>query len=127
MDLKSIALVFAGAGSGGVARYLMNLSLNPLFIPLPLGTLAANVLGSGAAGLMLGLIGARAHLAITMNPLVVSGFLGGLTTFSTFSAEVVRALDQQRLALAAGIIAIHVCASVGAALAGLAGARALLS
>ena len=126
MDPKSIALVFAGAGSGGVVRYLMNLALNPLFLPLPLGTLAANVIGSGVAGLMLGLIGARAHLAVMMNPLVVFGFLGGLTTFSTFSVEVVRAMDQQRLALAAGIIAIHVCASIGATLAGLAGARALL-
>lgn len=127
MDFKSIALVFAGAGTGGVLRHLLNLGLNPLFAPLPLGTLAANVLGSGAAGALLGLLTARADLADSLRPLLIVGFLGGLTTFSTFSLEVVRALEAQRPALAAGIALLHVGASVAAALAGLAGVRALLA
>lgn len=127
MDFKSIALVFAGAGAGGVARHLLNLGLNPLFAPLPLGTLAANVLGSGAAGAVLGLLSVRADLAGTLRPLLIVGFLGGLTTFSTYSLEVVRALEDQRATLAAGIALLHVGASVTAALAGLAGVRALLA
>lgn len=127
MDFKSIALVFAGAGAGGVTRHLLNLGLNPVFSSLPLGTLVANVLGSGAAGALLGLLAARIDLAGTLRPLLIVGFLGGLTTFSTFSLEVVRALEDQRAALAAGIAVLHVGASVAAALAGLAGVRALLA
>ena len=50
MNPLSIALVFGGAGAGGVTRYLLNLGLNPLLADMPLGTLTANVLGCGAAG-----------------------------------------------------------------------------
>lgn len=127
MDFKSIALVFAGAGTGGVLRHLLNLGLNPLFAPLPLGTLAANVVGSGAAGALLALLAERTELSGTLRPLLIVGFLGGLTTFSTFSLEVLRALEDQRPGLAAGIAVLHVGASVAAALAGLAGMRALLA
>jgi CrcB protein len=127
MNPQNIALVFAGAGTGGVARLMLNHWLNPLFAPLPLGTLTANVLGSGAAGAMLGLLGARADLDPVLRPLLLVGFLGGMTTFSTFSLEVVQALEQQRLWTAGGVAVIHVCASVAAAIAGLLAVRALLA
>ncbi len=127
MDPKSIALVFAGAGTGGVVRHLLNWGLNPVLSGLPLGTLVANVLGSGAAGAMLGLLQARLDLDPTLRPLVIVGFLGGLTTFSSFSLEVVRALENQKLLLAAGLVLLHVGASIAAAVAGLAGVRALLA
>lgn len=127
MNPQTIGLVFAGAGAGGVARLLLNHWLNPVFLPLPLGTLTANVLGSGAAGALLGLLGARADLDPVLRPLLIVGFLGGLTTFSTFSLEVVQALEQQRAWLATGIALLHVCASVAAAIAGLVGMRALLA
>jgi CrcB protein len=110
MNPQTIALVFAGAGAGGVARLLLNHWLNPLFVALPLGTLTANVLGSGAAGALLGLLGARVDLDPVLRPLLLVGFLGGMTTFSTFSLEVLQA-----------------CAAVAAAIAGLIGVRALLS
>jgi CrcB protein len=127
MNPQSIALVFAGAGAGGVARLLLNHWLNPLFAAVPLGTLTANVVGSGAAGALLGLLGARVDLDPVLRPLLLIGFLGGMTTFSTFSVEVVQALDQQHAWLATGIALLHVCASVAAAIAGLTAARALLS
>lgn len=127
MDFKSIALVFAGAGAGGVVRHLLNLALNPLVAPLPLGTLAANVLGSAAAGAVAGFLTVRLDLDPLLRPLVIVGFLGGLTTFSTFSLEVVRELENQRPLLAAGIAVVHVSASVAAAIAGLLGTRALLA
>jgi CrcB protein len=127
MNPQTIALVFAGAGAGGVARLLLNHWLNPLFVALPLGTLTANVLGSGAAGALLGLLGARVDLDPVLRPLLLVGFLGGMTTFSTFSLEVLQALEQQRAWLAAGIALLHVCAAVAAAIAGLIGVRALLS
>lgn len=127
MNPQNIALVFAGAGTGGVVRLMLNHWLNPLFAPMPLGTLAANVLGCGAAGALLGLLGARADLDPLLRPLLLVGFLGGLTTFSAFSLEVVQSLDTQRVWLATGIALVHVCASVAAAIAGLLATRALLS
>lgn len=127
MNPQSIALVFAGAGAGGVLRFLANHLLNPLVAAVPLGTLVVNVAGSGAAGALLGLLDARAALDPVLRPLLLVGFLGGLTTFSAFSLEVVQALDQQRALLAGGIAVLHVCASVAAAIAGLVGVRALLA
>jgi CrcB protein len=118
MNPQSIALVFAGAGAGGVARFLLNHWLNPIFLPLPLGTLTANVLGSGAAGALLGLLGARVELDPVLRPLLLIGFLGGMTTFSSFSLEVMLALNAQRPWLAAATAVLHVSASVAACIAG---------
>lgn len=127
MNPQNIALVFAGAGAGGVVRLLLNHWLNPLFGAMPLGTLAANVFGCGAAGALLGLLGARADLDPLLRPLLLVGFLGGLTTFSAFALEVVQSLDAGRVWLATAIALVHVCASVAAAIAGLLAARALLA
>jgi CrcB protein len=127
MNPQSIALVFAGAGAGGVARLLLSHWLNPLFTSLPLGTLTANVLGSGAAGALVGLLGVRAELDPVLRPLLIVGFLGGLTTFSSYSLEVIQALDQQRVMVAGAIALVHVCASVAAALGGLMAMRAVLA
>lgn len=127
MNPQVIALVFAGAGAGGVARLLLNHWLNPLFAPMPLGTFTANVLGSGAAGALVALLAVRTDLDAVLRPLLIVGFLGGLTTFSTFSLEVLQALEQQRAWLAGGIALVHVSGSVAAAIAGLIGVRALLA
>jgi CrcB protein len=119
--------VFVGAGTGGVLRYLLNQLLNPLLASVPLGTLVVNVAGSGAAGALLGLLELRGDLEPVLRPLLLVGFLGGLTTFSAFSLEVVQALDQQRGLLAAGLALLHVATSVVAAGAALLGTRALLA
>jgi len=119
--------VFAGAGAGGVMRMLLNHWLNPLFSPMPLGTLTANVLGSAAAGMLVAIFSARADLEAVWRPLLLIGFLGGLTTFSSFSVEVMQAIEQQRTWLATGIAVVHVSASVAAAIAGLLAMRAVLS
>jgi fluoride exporter len=126
MNLLSIALVFGGAGAGGVARYLLNLGLNPLLADVPLGTLAANVLGCGAAGAVVALLDDRLALDPTLRPLLIVGFLGGLTTFSSFALEVVQSLESERIWLAAGIVLVHLSASIAAAIVGLIGMRALL-
>ncbi|MEO6078739.1 MAG: CrcB family protein [Steroidobacteraceae bacterium] len=127
MNLLSIALVFGGAGMGGVTRYLLNLGLNPLLADIPLGTLAANVLGCGAAGAIAAFLDDRLALDPTLRPLLIVGFLGGLTTFSSFALEVVQSLESQRTLLAIGIVLLHVGASLAAAIAGLIGVRALLA
>jgi CrcB protein len=127
MGMQAIALVFAGAGVGGVVRYLLSLALNPLLAALPLGTLVANVAGCGIAGAMLGLVMARPGLDPSIRPLVITGFLGGLTTFSTFALEVLWMLESGRPMLAAGTIALHVCASLFVALLAFWAVRALLA
>jgi CrcB protein len=127
MNLLSIALVFGGAGAGGVARYLLNLCLNPLLADLPLGTLAANVLGCGAAGAVVAFLSDHLALDPTLRPLLIVGFLGGLTTFSSFALEVVQSLENQRPLLAIAIVLVHVSASIAAAIGGLIGMRALLA
>ena len=125
--LKNLSLVFVGAGAGGVLRYLMSLALNPLLVEIPLGTLAANVLGSGAAGALIGFLAERTALDPTLRPLLLAGFLGGLTTFSSFAVEVVQMLEAQKPVVAAAIVLVHVGASLAAAIAGLIAVRALLA
>lgn len=125
--LKNLSLVFVGAGAGGTLRYLMSLLLNPLMVEIPLGTLAANVLGCGAAGALIGFLDQRAALDPTLRPLLLAGFLGGLTTFSSFAVEVVRMLEAQRPVVASAIVLVHVGASLAAAIAGLIAVRALLA
>jgi len=125
--LKNLSLVFVGAGAGGVLRYLMSLLLNPLMVEIPLGTLAANVLGCGAAGALIGFLADRPALDPALRPLLLAGFLGGLTTFSSFAVEVVRMLEAQRPVVASAIVLVHVGASLAAAIAGLIAMRALLA
>jgi fluoride exporter len=127
MNLLSIALVFGGAGAGGVVRYLLNAGLNPLLADVPLGTLAANVLGCGAAGALMAFLADRVEMDATLRPLLLVGFLGGLTTFSSFALEVVQPIESQRPLLAVGIVMVHVGASIAAAIAGLIGMRSLLA
>ena len=125
--LRNVSLVFVGAGAGGVLRYLMTLALNPLLIEVPLGTLTANVLGRGAAGALIGFLAERTALDPTLRPLLLAGFLGGLTTFSSFAVEVVQMLEAQRPLVATAIVLVHVGASLAAAIAGLIVIRAILA
>lgn len=94
MTALAALLVFVGAGAGALLRWVLGARLNPVFPSLPLGTLAANLIG----GLLIGLALAWFHRNPGVPPevrlLVITGFLGGLTTFSTFSAEVVTLLNR---------------------------------
>ncbi len=109
-----------GAALGALLRWGLGLGFNHLFPALPLGTLAANLLGGYLVGLALALLAPLAMLAPEWRLFIVTGFLGGLTTFSTFSAEVVQALQAGRSAWAAATVAAHVAGSLLLTLAGLA-------
>ncbi|MDR2215254.1 MAG: fluoride efflux transporter CrcB [Nevskiaceae bacterium] len=127
MVIKNILLVFVGAGTGGVARYLVNTAFNPLLAPFPLSTLTVNVAGGFLAGILVALLALRPGLDPTVRLLLLTGFMGGLTTFSAFSTEVGLLLQAGRALQAATAIALHVVGSVGAALLGMALCRALLT
>lgn len=113
----SIAL---GASLGALLRWQLGLMLNPLstgpnainLLPgIPLGTLAANLIGGYLIGVCVAVFQAWPQLDPNWRLVLVTGFLGGLTTFSTFSAEVVGMLLQQRLGLALATAAVHLLGS----------------
>ena len=118
--LNSIALISVGAAGGAVLRWLLGLGLNGLFPAIPPGTLAANLIGGYLVGIAMELFSAPLGMAPELRLLVITGFLGGLTTFSTFSAEVASLLQQGRLALAGVEIAAHLVGSVLLTLLGIA-------
>jgi len=92
--LLSIASICAGASLGAVLRWLLAGRLNPLLPALPLGTLAANLVGGYLIGIAVAVFANHPGLSPQARLFVVTGFLGGLTTFSTFSAEVVTQAQQ---------------------------------
>lgn len=110
--LNSVVLISVGAAVGAVARWLLGLALNAAFPAVPPGTLLANLLGGYLVGVAIEALSAPAGLNPELRLLVITGFLGGLTTFSTFSAEVAKLLQQGRLLLAGTEIAAHVLGSV---------------
>ena len=120
MGLTAGVAVFSGAGLGALLRWVLGHFLNPVFPTLPLGTLAANVLGGLLMGLALGAFSQYEAISPTMRLAMTTGFLGGLTTFSTFSAEVTTLLQQGRLAWAGAAISVHVLGSLAMTLLGMA-------
>ncbi len=108
-----------GACAGALARWRLGLWLNTQGALLPWGTLAANLIGGYLIGLCLALFQAMPQLDPTWRLLLITGFLGALTTFSTFSAEVLGLLQEQRLALALGLCLLHVAGSLCMTWAGL--------
>ena len=101
--------------------------LNPFFPTIPLGTLAANIIGGFLMGVCMALMTHFEAMAPEMRLLMTTGFLGGLTTFSTFSAETASLLSRGQHEWAAALVFVHVAGSVAATFAGIAIAGMLLS
>ncbi len=107
---------------GALSRWQLGLWLNPTTVAgttLPLGTLAANLIGGYLIGVCVAVFQALPQLDPAWRLALITGFLGALTTFSSFSAEVVAMLGQQRYALALGTAALHLCGSLLLTIAGL--------
>ncbi|WP_024867839.1 fluoride efflux transporter CrcB [Pseudoxanthomonas suwonensis] len=110
--VRSFIAVGAGAAIGAWMRWGLSVWLNPARAPVPLGTLAANLVGGYAIGLAMGFITSRPGLAPEWRLFLVTGLLGGLTTFSTFSAEIVQQLLRQQYGSAALGVALHLGGSL---------------
>jgi CrcB protein len=110
--VKTLACISIGASSGAVLRWALGLMLNSLFPPIPLGTLAANLLGGYLIGIAISVFNALPNMGPELRLLVITGFLGGLTTFSTVTAEIGTLLQGQRVVTAVAAIALHVCGSL---------------
>lgn len=115
--LPVIAICF-GASVGALARWGLGLWLSPGGL-IPWGTLAANIVGGYLIGVCIAVFQALPELDPVWKLLLVTGFLGGLTTFSSFSAEVVGFLLQQRYTLALGTALVHVAGSLLMTVAGI--------
>ena len=118
--LKSILAIAIGAALGALLRWMLGLKLNALYPGIPPGTLAANVIGGYIIGASIVFFATSPSLSPEWRLFVITGFCGGLTTFSTFSAEVTTLLQQGRLTWALSAIVIHVAGSLLATLAGMA-------
>lgn len=112
MILYSLLAVGIGAGLGACLRWGLGLWLNPLLTELPLGTLAANLTGAYLIGLGLAFFLHFPALAPEWRLFIITGFLGGLTTFSTFSAETVTLLMRGQWSWAMAVIASHLAGSL---------------
>ena len=110
--LKSILVISAGASAGAVLRWLIGLGLNGLHPLIAFGTLAVNLIGGYLVGVFVSLFAFNPSIALEWRLLIITGFLGALTTFSTFSAEVVLLMQQGKLAAACANIALHVVGSL---------------
>jgi CrcB protein len=117
---KAVAAICVGASLGALLRWWLGLQLNAVFPTVPLGTLAANLIGGYLIGLALAFFGLYSALSPEWRLLVITGFCGGLTTFSTFSAEVLTLLQQRQPLWACATVATHVLGSVGMTLLGIA-------
>jgi fluoride exporter len=117
--LKSIIAVSIGASAGALLRWWLGAQLNALFPSIPPGTLLANLLGGYIVGIAIAVFAAYSALAPEWRLAVITGFCGGLTTFSTFSAELVSLLQQGRALWACAAAVIHLAGCVLMTLAGI--------
>lgn len=112
MNASGFIAVGVGAASGAWLRWWFGLLLNPLVPTLPLGTLAANLVGGYLMGIAMGVFTHYASLPMETRLFIVTGFLGGMTTFSTFSAEAVTLLSRQQYGWVAAHVSLHLLGSL---------------
>ncbi|MBL8398621.1 MAG: fluoride efflux transporter CrcB [Candidatus Accumulibacter sp.] len=117
---KSVVAISVGASLGALLRWQLGLRLNESFPAIPPGTLLANLFGAYVIGAAIAFFAAVTDLSPEWRLLIVTGFCGGLTTFSTFSAELTTLLQQARVSWALALIVAHVVGSWLLTLAGIA-------
>lgn len=125
MSGLSFLAVFGGAGCGAALRWWLGGWLNPMFPTLPLGTVAANLIGGLLVGVASAFFTHHTSLAPEWRLLVITGFLGGLTTFSTFSVEVVTLLGRHEYGWALGAAGLHLLGSLALTAIGILAVQAL--
>ena len=117
---RSIVAISVGASLGALLRWWLGLALNALWPTVPPGTLVANLVGGYLVGLAIAFFATYSAIAPEWRLFVITGFCGGLTTFSTFSAEIVTLLQQGRASWALAAAGAHLAGSVLATVAGIA-------
>ncbi|MDB5759192.1 MAG: crcB [Burkholderia sp.] len=118
--------VGCGAAIGAWLRWLLGIALNSAHAVLPYGTLAANLAGGFMIGVAVGFFERYPGLPVEWRLFAVTGFLGGLTTFSTFSAESMMLLQRGQYGWALAHIGLHLMGSIACCIAGFAAYRAVV-
>ena len=108
---KLILAISVGSVVGGLLRWFLSLKLNIIAFAIPLGTLLSNLIAGYIIGFAIAFFN-HSNLSAEWRLLIITGFCGGLSTFSTFSAEIVNFLQEGRIAWGLTTIAIHVFGSV---------------
>ena len=117
--MHAVLAICFGACLGALARWQLGLWLSHSSALIPWGTLAANLIGGYLVGVCVGVFQQWPELDPLWRLALVTGFLGALTTFSSFSAEVVALLQQGRYALALGMASVHLFGSLALTVLGL--------
>jgi CrcB protein len=121
----AFAAVGLGAAFGAWLRWWLGVRLNPAFPTVPLGTLAANLIGGYLVGVAVAFFAQNEGLAPEWRLFAITGFLGGLTTFSTFSAEVVTLMSRGQFGWALATALMHLAGSLVLTALGIATVRVL--
>ena len=117
--MTSIVAISIGASLGALLRWVLGIQLNSLLPSIPLGTLSANLIGGYIIGVLVACFATRPEIPPQVRLFTITGFCGGLTTFSTFSAEVVDLLQKGDLTAGSLAIVAHVAGSLCMTLLGL--------
>lgn len=111
--MNILLAIFVGGGVGSLARHFSNLAARGLFgEAFPYGTLFVNILGSFLIGIIMAMAALKANISAPMQALLVTGFLGGFTTFSAFSFDVYKLADTGQVVAAAAYVAASVFLSL---------------
>jgi CrcB protein len=113
MSLYAALAVFCGAGLGALLRWWLNITLTPIFPTIPLGTLTANLIGGLLVGIATAFFSHSSSVSPEIRLLVITGFMGGLTTFSTFSVEVMTLLGRTEYLWALVAASAHLFGALG--------------
>jgi len=110
--LNSILAISLGASLGAIMRWVLGLVLDSMSVAIAVGTLAANLIGGFLIGVAMVFFSAHTELSPQWRLLIITGFLGGLTTFSSFSAEMTLMIQEGRLSIALITVMLHVMGSI---------------
>ena len=110
--LNSIKAISLGASLGAILRWVLGLLLDSWSVAMSVGTIASNLIGGFLIGIAIAFFSGHPDLTPQWRLLIITGFLGGLTTFSSFSAEVTRMIQEGQLGIALSTVSIHVIGSV---------------
>ena len=108
----TVVAIFSGAGLGALLRWFLGTKLNSFYPSIPLGTLSANLLGGYLIGVFIAFFASNTAIAPEWRLFIITGFLGGLTTFSTFNAEIVTLIQEGRLSMSLVAVFLHVMGSI---------------
>lgn len=117
--ISAVLVISVGAALGALLRWVLGMGLNALWPTIPLGTLAANLVGGLLIGVASEFFRNHGGLPVEWRLAIITGFMGGLTTFSTFSLEVGTLIQSGEVASAALEIGLHVVGSVALTLLGI--------